>query len=348
MFKKTCTIATLCVLVQVLFFSCSRNTRIVNEVNTAKSRTYYTFFDTVTTVSAYSCESDEEFENVCSELEKIFDYYHRLFDIYHEYSGINNLCTVNKLSGQNVSIDKELADFLLYAKQCYDISGGEVNVMMGSVLKLWHNALENSEVPAESALKEAAIHTDIGNLYIDSEKSIVKIEDEKASLDVGALAKGYAVEKAATYLKDKGLTGYIINAGGNVRLIGTKTDGSKFKVAIRNPNEEDSFAAVLNLSDTSCVTSGIYERNFTSDGVTYHHIIDPDTLYPSRYFRSVSVITEDSGIADMLSTALSCMSYEEGLDLIGTFEDCGAMWITFDNEYLYSDNFPVFNAEEGL
>lgn len=301
-----------------------------------KGKSYFTYFDTVSYVYSYAGDSAERFDDRSAEVSYILADYHKLFDIYHEYSGINNLCTVNRLAGgDGVKVDKKLIDFLLYARDLYQLTGGEMNVMMGSVLSLWHDCREaaaddpeGARIPTEAELAEAAKHMDFSLLEIDEEALTVRISDPEASIDVGALGKGYATEMAARYLEADGADGYVLNIGGNIRIVGTKPDGGSWVTGIRDPNNSDgNFALSLNLADTSCVTSGVYERYFTVDGQRYHHIIDKDTLYPADYFASLTVITKDSGLADCLSTALFCMSYEDGLALAESLDGVDVVWI---------------------
>ena len=269
--------------------------------------------------------------------------YHQLFDIYNEYADINNLCTLNKnAGGEAIKVDEKLIDFLVYAKSLCEKTDGRMNVMMGAVLRLWHDCREaaaedreNASVPDIKALEKANEHTSIELLEIDEENCTVRISDPDASIDVGALGKGYAIERAADFLRAEGKEGYVLNVGGNIRIIGTKPDGSGWVTGIKDPKDPGTLAININIADTSCVTSGSYERFFIADGKKYHHIIDPDTLFPAEYFDSVTVITPDSGVADCLSTALFCMSYEDGLKLLESF-GAEALWILPNGEKLYS------------
>ena len=302
---------------------------------------YYTFFDTASFIYNYAGITNEEFEADCAEAAKILQEYHNLFDIYYEHSGIVNLCTINKnAGGEPLKVDQKLIDFLLYAKELYTLTGGEMNVMMGAVLRPWHDCRTaastnpaDAAIPDAAVLEEAAKHISIDLLEIDEQNSTVRISDPAASIDVGALGKGYATEKAAQYLEAAGKTSYVLNIGGNIRIIGTKPDGSGWTTGIKDPmNSDYAYAEYINLANTSCVTSGIYERFYNVGGVRYHHIIDKDTLMPSAFFASVTIITSDSGLADALSTALFCMSYEDGAAIVDKLDGVEVLWITMDGE----------------
>lgn len=325
------------ILIISLFLLCSCQKQNTPQV---REKTFYTFFDTVISLYSYAGEGEKEFEKTCSEVEKLFDRYNRLFDIYHTYSGLNNLCTVNENAGSSVAVEDELAEFLEYAKSCYYLSNGEVNVMLGPVLNLW-----KEDVPEKEEAEESYGLCSIDNLEINRNEGTVKLRDARARIDVGALAKGYAVEKVAGYLESKGVTSWIINAGGNVRLIGTKPEVTDWKIAIQSP-DGNGYAQVFKLHDISCVTSGSYERYIEKDGKKYHHIIDKDTLMPASYFDSVSVVTRDSAYADCLSTALFCMSYEDGLALAEKLGDFEVMWITTEGEKLYTISMENYISEE--
>lgn len=310
-----------------------------------KGMMYFNYFDTVSTIYSYAEDSQAKFDENCQGVSAILDKYHRLFDIYYEYSGVTNLRTLNKnAGGEAMEVDEELINFLLYAKELYARTDGEMNVMMGAVLRLWHDCRtaagedpQNAAIPAQADLQEAALHTGIDLLEIDPVNCTVRITDPKASIDVGALGKGYATEKAAQYLLEQGVTSYVLNIGGNIRILGTKPNGTGWATGIKNPLDPEFYAQYLTLSDTSCVTSGDYERYFTVDGIRYHHIIDKDTWMPARYFGSVTVITPDSGLADVLSTALFAMPYEEGLALVERIGNVDVLWITPDGTQYMTD-----------
>lgn len=308
-----------------------------------KGKSYFTYFDTVSYVYSYAGDSAEQFDERSAEVSDILGEYHRLFDIYHEYSGVNNLCTLNlNAGGEPIEVDEKLIDFLLYAHELYQATDGEMNVMMGAVLRIWHDLRDAASddpgaarLPTEEELSTAAEHTDFSLLEIDEDARTVRIADPAASIDVGALGKGYATEMAARALESEGVSSYVLNVGGNIRIIGTKPDGTGWVTGVKDPLNTSEFAIKLRLADTSCVTSGVYERYYTVDGVRYHHIIDKDTLFPAEYFSSLTVITKNSALADALSTALFCMPYDDGAALA---EKLGVdvLWIFPDGEMKYT------------
>ena len=306
------------------------------EIKTYKSYNF-TYFDTVSTIIGQ--DEQAKFTNNANKAFAILGEYHKLFDIYHEYSGINNLCTINKMAGgEALVVDQKLIDFLLYAKEIHTTTLGETNIMLGAVLKLWHDARESKDhVPTMEILTEAELHTNINLLEIDDENNTVRISDPNGRIDVGALGKGYATEKAAKMLEGLGCNGYVLNIGGNIRIIGTKHDGSSWKTGVTDPFGGLDPIITIMLKDTSCVTSGDYERYYIYEGQKYHHIIDKDTLMPADYFSSITVLVKDSGLADALSTALFSMPLEQGKELVESLEGVDAIWVSKEGQITYTD-----------
>lgn len=332
-----------------LFVSCSKEKQKYSEYS-------FDYFDTVTTVTGYA-DSREAFDAVAGEVFSLLGEYHKLFTIYHRFDGMENLCTVNELvdgAHRTVKVDRRIIDMLLYAKQAYALTDGKVNVAMGSVLSIWHDYREegmdepwNAKLPPMEQLQAAAQHTDISKVIIDEQACTVFLADPQMRLDVGAIAKGYAVEMIAQHLEEKGVSGYVLNVGGNVRTLGAKPDGGGWTVGVENPNEDATdYLAYLQLSGQSLITSGSYQRYYLVDGKRYHHIIDPATLMPADYYSSVSIICPDSAQGDALSTALFCMTVEEGMALIESLPGVEAMWLTVDGEQHYSSGFSAYQAQQ--
>ena len=306
-------------------------------------------FNTFTKIVGYS-ETEEEFKSYAQQIYDDLTEYHRLYDIYNDYDGLNNIKTINDNAGiKPVKVDKKIIDLLIFSKSMYELTDGKTNIAYGSVLKIWHEYRtdgiddpENAELPPLKKLQEASEHTDINDVIIDRENSTVFLSDPMMSLDVGAIAKGYATEQVADKLAANGLVSGILNVGGNVRAIGNNIKtGEPWSVGIQNPDSESEEAILnlVNLEEASMVSSGDYERYYTVDGKRYNHIIDTKTLFPAENFTAVTVICEDSGMADALSTAIYCMDFEQGLELIQSIEGSEAMWIFKDKSIRYSEGF---------
>ena len=317
---------------------------------TRYSKAYLEFFDTVTQIVGYDVD-EETFTQNCEKVYSLLEEYHQLTDIYHSYEGVNNVRTINKNAGiEPVKVDEKLISLLEFSKEMCAATDGKCNIAMGSVLSIWHKYREagisdpeTAELPPMDALVEASDHCDIDKLIIDRDTGTVYLDDPEMSLDLGAAAKGYAVERAVQLLMDEGIeSGYTLNIGGNVRTIGTKGDGSDWAAGIQNPDTADSekpYIVRLKLNGMALVTSGNYQRYYEVDGVRYHHIIDPDTLMPLNNFDSVSILCADSGMADALSTALFNMTISDGRALLSKMDNIEAIWVLPDGSYECTDGF---------
>lgn len=304
---------------------------------------FLTLFDTVTSIVGYA-ETEEEFKSITDEIHDQLELYHQLFDIYNDYEGINNIKTINDQAGTApVKVDPIIIDFLLDCKEYYELSGGRVNVAMGSILYLWHETRnkgiddpEHAKLPDDAQLKAAAEHCSMETVIIDEEASTVYLEDPDQRLDVGAIAKGWSTQRVC----ENAPSGLLVSVGGNVCATGPKPEkNSSWVVGIQSPNgKADEYLHTVYVNQESVVTSGDYQRYYTVDGKKYHHIIDPDTLYPSDKWKSVSIICTDSGLGDALSTALFLLDLEEGQKLLDKY-DAHAVWVDLEGKTYYSPGF---------
>ena len=348
----------------LLLVGCQNNNEKDNNQNTKLenvekySKTFYDTFDTVIQYTEFT-DSEEKFEENAAFVEQEYIRLHKLYDNYREYEGINNVMTINQNDGKEaIQVDKDLFNLIKFSIDNYDKTLGYTNIAMGSVLEIWHDVREENQgkddsetiLPDEEELKEASKHTDIKFVVLDEENMTIKIEDPKVSLDLGAVAKGYATELIAKELEDKGIQYASINAGGNVRTINTPgPDRKTWGIALQNPDlDSDDYLEVLFIEGSnSVVSSGDYQRLFMNDGKRYHHIIDPNTLWPENRYRSVSVVTKDSGLADLLSTAIFLATPEEAEQIISNFDDeIRVLWST-DDEITYTPNMESLMQSKG-
>lgn len=334
----------------------SKDTPLNSETNELEKHTekVYEYFDTITTFMAYT-KDEEEFEHYVRVLNEELKKYHELYNSYDAFEGVNNFRTINENAGKEaVAVDPKIIELIEYSKEMYDLTGGKINIAMGSLLGLWHDAREISvnnpdeaKIPEESVLKKASSHKDINAIEIDKEKNTVYISDPDVRIDIGAIGKGYATKIIAKRLEEEGLKHGILSVGGDDVLIGDNpaSENSYYKIAIQNPDlkdKENPYSSVVSLRNTSVVTSGDYQRYFMVDGKRYHHIIDPETMYPSTKWRSVSVILDDIAEADTISTYLFILDYEEGLEFA---KKVGAevLWIDEDYNLFATEGWPEVN-----
>ncbi|MBQ1270281.1 MAG: FAD:protein FMN transferase [Clostridia bacterium] len=304
--------------------------------------TFLTLFDTVTTIVGRA-ESEEDFKATAQAIHDELLEYHRLFDIYNEYEGMVNLKVINDNAAVTpVKTDERIIDLLIDCKAFYKATDGKVNAAMGSVLSLWHESRSdgrddpvNAKLPDIEELRAASMHMDFDSVVIDKEACTVYFTDPDVKLDVGAVAKGWAVQQVA----ETAPKNLLISVGGNIVATGPKTpEGDAWVIGIQDPNGGEDYLHTIYVKNGSVVTSGDYQRTYMVDGKLYHHIIDPETLYPSEYWRSVSVVCDDSGAADALSTALFILPQDEGQSLLDKY-GAKAMWVDANGDMFYSEGF---------
>ena len=321
---------------------------------------FYDTFDTVIQVIGYT-ETQEEFEGYADAIHNRFIELSRLYDRFYEYTGINNIRTINLNAGiQPVEVEEEILDMLEFAKEWCEKSDGRVNIAMGPVLEVWHGYMAAyagttvepgpGVLPTQEELEAATAHTDLSKVIIDREAGTVYLEEPEMSLDLGAVAKGYATELVCQQLYAEGFTSFAMSSGGNVRVMDAPADGSRtaWVVGLQDPAAGMEVGASVDAvigNDLSIVTSGDYQRYYTVDGVRYPHIIDPDTLWPADYFSSVTILCPDSGKADCLSTGIFCMPLEQGMELIESLDGVEALWCTKDGQIYKSSGFAQYETQ---
>lgn len=312
---------------------------------TKYSESFFGAFDTLTTIVAYA-KSEAEFKKYYDLAESRFRELHKLYDIYNSYPGVANLKTINDNAGvRPVQVDPRIIDMIEFARDWYERTGGSANIAMGAVLRIWHDYRERgrdfpeeAEIPPMKDLRAAAEHTDLSKVIVDREQGTVYLADPLMSLDVGAVAKGYATELVVRELMEAGMVSGMVSAGGNVRSVGTPLDGirGRWGVGIQDPDEsvisDDALLDVVFVNDSSVVSSGDYERYYVVGDMVLHHLIDPVTLMPATHYKAITVVTEDSGMADFLSTALYLIPYDESAELASSLPGVEALWVMPDRE----------------
>lgn len=313
---------------------------IINALNIKEYSKNFFYMDTYINVSLY-VSNEAKANRAFKEIENIYKTYDELTNKYSEAEyGLYNL---NHGSDE---IDYRLYKIIEKGYLWYQKSDGLFNIAIGNVTDIWKKYREaENGVPTLEELKNVSIS--MSDVLINETRS--DIEDKKikdsvklsngVTLDLGAIAKGYTTELVGEYLKSVGINKYLINAGGNV-LVGSYYKLGKYKIGIQNPEGSGTFK-VIKGENIAVVTSGSYQRNYTYDGVTYNHIIDPNTLYPANNMLSVTVISKSSSDADALSTILFLMDVDKGMEYIKDY-DAEAVWYLNDGTVVTTEGITKY------
>ena len=263
--------------------------------------------DTYMTLSAYGDNADE----ALAEGEDL------VLSLDNKLSAENKDSQIAKLNRTGkANIDEDAAYLIERALELYKDTSGKFNIGIYPVMKAWGFTTKKYTVPSERKLRRLVRRMDLSALKLSSDGKTATIGQKGLQIDLGGIAKGYVSAKVLEMFKEKGIEHAMVNLGGNVQTLGTKPDGSPWRVAIKSPFEDDeNFAGVIETSDEAVITSGGYERYFEKDGKKYHHIMDPDTGHPAdRGLISVTVVSKDGTLADGLSTSLYIMGKDKALE----------------------------------
>ena len=282
-------------------------------------------------------------EQAFEQIETIYQEYHRLADRYQAYDGVINLYTIhnNAFETETLTLDPRLYHMIAYGKDWYLKSNGKLDISMGNVLDVWKQYRDaQTGVPTLEELKEQDTYSINDIVLLENNQ----IQNNHVNIDLGSIAKGYATEMVGEYLESIGITNYLINAGGNVK-VGTPKNKDKFSIGIEDPNSRvGDVCKVIYGKNISVVTSGGYERYYEYEGQKYHHIIDPNTFMPTNYMKSVTVITEDSRLGDILSTILFLLPIEEGQKIIEPL-NAEAIWYTNEDTIITSSGMSAYEQK---
>ena len=249
-----------------------------------------------------------------------------LFSATLEGSDISRL---NRASGEAVEVDADTAQLLRRAREMSILTGGAFHPAVGSLVDAWGFLTDAPAVPAEAKLQKLLPLPSAQAIQIDGTRITL---DSAARLDLGGIAKGYCSERLCNIAREYGIESALFTLGGNVEAVGSRPDGSPWRVGVRDPEDAEGIVGVIELVDRAAVTSGGYQRYFEQDGTRYHHILDPETGYPANSgLRSVTVIAESGTDADALSTAFFVLGMDAAVALMRSAAlDCDAVFILSD------------------
>jgi len=259
----------------------------------------------------------------------------RLISRYHQDSQI---VALNKNAGvESVAVSPEVRDLLQRGKEYSILTDGLFDIAIGALVNLWGIGTEHERIPTDEEIQQTLPRINLAALDLANPQH-VSITQPGISVDLGGIGKGYAIDRAWQTLKDHGIEKALINAGGNIRCIGTRADGKPWRIGIRHPRQ-DGILGVIEVTEKAVATSGDYERYFLKGGTRYHHILDPRTGKPAQGCQSVTILAPTAEMADALSTSVFLMGADAGMRFIETQKEVEGMIVGIDGNLMFSSGF---------
>jgi len=290
---------------------------------------------TVCKITIYDNPSDSAFEASFKRIEEI----EQQMSLTISES---DLSQINKNAGlAETLVPEDTLNVIQKAIEIALVSDGAFDPSIGPLVSAWGIGTDTPRVPSQTEILQLLPLINYKDIRLDTNSSSVFLEKEGMILDLGGIAKGYAADEVRTTLLNKGVKSALINLGGNILTVGTKPDGSLWRIGIQDPAEDrGAYVMILSIEDTAIVTSGPYERFFTVGENSYHHILDTENGYPVKSdLESISIISRNSFVADALSTAVYSLGLEAGMNLIEKMDSIEAVAITYNKEIILSSGF---------
>jgi FAD:protein FMN transferase len=285
--------------------------------------------DTVVTVRVYA-ETKEQGD---AAIDTVYSVMEGLEDELSRHVAGSPVDTINSKAGQEaVQVSPHVMYVIQGALETARQTGGAFDITVAPLLDLWAIGTVEARVPAPAEIEEKLGLIDYSQVQVQNGR--VFLPREGMALDLGGVAKGYIVDQGIAALKEEGIQAAYLDAGGDIRVMGEKPDGTPWRIGIRHPRDRNKVLAVIPLTgDGAVVTSGDYQRYFEEGGIRYHHILDPVSGYPAQAgIISATVIAGDTMTADILSTAFFVLGVEKSLELVERLPGIDAVLITRDLE----------------
>ena len=283
--------------------------------------------DTYMTVTAYGAKAQEAVDEAEAEIQRLDE----LLSTGNEESEIAQL-NQNK----SATLSEDAGYLVERALELNKETDGAFDIAIYPVMEAWGFPTQNYQVPTADTLESLLKLADASQIIYDEDSRKISFGQEGMKIDLGGIAKGYTSSRIMEIYKENNISSGLVNLGGNVQALGTKTDGSKWRVAVQSPDDTEDYLGILSVEDKAVITSGGYERYFEQDGKTYHHIIDPKTGYPAENgLTSVTVVSEDGTLADGLSTSLFIMGKDKAIEFWRAHSDEFDIIMLTDERKLY-------------
>ena len=272
----------------------------------------------------------------------------RIEQLISEWRESSKVSEINRQAGvAPVEVPKELAHLVRRSLKVSVLTDGAFDITFHTVGRLWNFKSRSAPIPSSESIRAALVDTGYRHVVLDETKSTVFLDRKGTRIGFGAIGKGYAANRAVFVLKEHGVTGGVVNAGGDLVIFGTQEGGRPWRIGIANPLEKNRTFAWLETTEQAVVTSGDYENYIEVGGRRYSHILDPRTGWPVTELRSVTVVCPDGEVADALATGVSVLGVEKGLALVNRLNGVEAMLVDANGKIHFSKGLEAMLTKEG-
>lgn len=339
---KRSLIICIILVMSITMLGCEMNKKIGGIKKESNKQTYA--MGTIVSLKVYGEKAEENIEEAIKLLGNIED----KMSVNKESSEVNKLNSSSGNKSQKVS--KKTYYVIKKAMEYSKLSEGAFDITVEPLVKLWGIGTDKARIPSKEEIEKARELINYKNIEVN-ENGQIYLKKQGMKIDLGGIAKGYGADEIKSMLIKKGVKSAFINIGGNVNLLGSKTDGNPWKIGVQNPlKDKGEYLGILTVSDKSIVTSGNYERYFEKNGKRYHHIFDVATGYPAeKGLISTTIVSDKSIDGDALSTTTYVLGLEKAIKLVESQKGVDAIFVTKDKKvYVTSglkDSFKLTDEE---
>lgn len=290
---------------------------------------------TTVSIATYTTDAMSE-EVIRPKLQKALDEIRRLQALMTTWSEDSEISKINAAAGKKaIAVGPETLAVIQKSLWIGKESEGVFDITFEAMKGLWKfDDGASDKIPGKEAIDKARALIDYRQIKVDPKARTVKLDRAGMRMNLGGIAKGFAIDAASRVLVGEGITAFFAQAGGDLYVAGKKPDGTRFRVGVRDPRGQhtNDYFALIEVEDHAFSTAGDYERAFVKDGKRYHHIIDPRTGYPATASRSVTIWAKDAFTADAIDDAVFILGPEKGMALVESIPDCGAVIVDASNK----------------
>lgn len=282
--------------------------------------------DTIIDITAYGPHRE-------AAVRAAFDEFRRMQGIADRFNPDSQVSQINEMAGiQKVVVDPDLIVMINHSIELSKKLDGSFDITAGALTDLWGIGHKDKFIPSQEEIDKVLPLVDYRLIQVDSVNNTVYLPKKGMKIDLGGVAKGYSINKASAVLKSYGITSALINDGGDIRSIGSKPDGTPWRIGVQDPRKSDGIIAAIPMIECDTLaTSGDYQRFFEKDGIRYSHIIDPKTGKQPREIASVTLVYKDSDtISDIPSLGMFVLGVDKGIEALKQFPGIEAIFVTTD------------------